>query len=91
MEGGEERKIALEAFCRLCAESVREGHRKTMRVLYCGEVISPRCPLVCRRGQVSLCCSVKGHSVDMKKVTEGDRRASLTLLKVSMCSKKQQA
>jgi len=77
MEGGEERKIALEVFCRLGTKSVREGHRK-MRVLYCGEVISPRCPLVCRQGEVSLCCSVKRHSVDMREVTEGDLRPSLT-------------
>lgn len=33
MEGGEGRKIALEVFCRLCAKSVREGHRKTKRVM----------------------------------------------------------
>lgn len=34
MEGEEERKIALEVFCRLWAKSMREGHRKMMRVLW---------------------------------------------------------
>lgn len=93
MVRGGERKMALEVFCRLCAKSMREGHGKAMRALYC-EVLSPCCPLVCRQGQISLCCSVKGHGEVMRKVTERERRTSLThshSKSKCMLSKKQQA
>lgn len=74
---GVERKIALEVFCRLCAKSMREGHGKAMRALYC-EVLSPCCPLVCRQGQIPVCCSVEEHSEVIRKVAERERRTSLT-------------
>lgn len=76
MVRGVERKIALEVFFRLRAKSMKEGHGKTMRALYC-EVFSARCPLVCRQGQISVCYSVKALSEIVRKVTERERRTTL--------------